>query len=100
MRKMAVWRLTPTHLASPHWHASTYTAEVIVRAKTEADARLLATARFGIGAAGCPPGATALDPWNVWFLVTCVRCTDPRYAESGPAEILSPRAAEGGRRSL
>ncbi len=59
-----IWRLKALNFSSPHWEASTYQGNVIVRAETEANARQLATEAFWIATEKIPGKEVAVNPWS------------------------------------
>ncbi len=89
---MRIWRLKPLSLRSPHWEASTYQGNVIVRAETEADARRLAARAFGIATERVPGRPVAIIPWDHPRLVAAAVLVDSKYDPDGDEEILSPLA--------
>ncbi len=61
---MAVWQLMPIDLLDPDWEASSYRGRVLVRARSEAAARVLAAKSFTPGhafSAGSRDEGTAMD---------------------------------------
>jgi len=84
-----IWRLTALRLSSPHWEASTYRGDVIVRAETEANARRLATQAFWI-ATDKPSLEVPANPWSHSWLVAAEVLEGPQYDPDGDEEILSP----------
>ena len=89
---MRIWRLKPLSLSSPHWKASTYLGNVIVRAETEADARRLATQAFWIATDKIPLQEVPANPWIHSWLVAAEVLEGSQYDPDGDEEILSPLA--------
>jgi hypothetical protein len=87
---MPVWKLKPVNLDSPHWRASIYKGEVIVRASDEHDARNQATLAFGICVKTTSRENTIINPWRQNNLVECFQINDAEYEEQGPSTILHP----------
>ncbi len=96
-----IWRLKALRLSSPHWEASTYQGNVIVRAETEADARHLATEAFWI-ATDKTSLEVPVNPWSYSWLVAAEVFEGSQFDPDGDEEILSPllmsRAGWSGRR--
>ena len=88
---MHIWKLEPTDIESEDWRTSTYKGPVIVRAKDEASARLLAVEAFGIAVRRKAGNDTPLMVWSQGELVTCIRLDDSEYKKEGPEEVLSPK---------
>ncbi len=84
-----IWRLKALRLSSPHWEASTYRGDVIVRAETEANARRLATQAFWIATDKTSLEVPA-NPWSHSWLVAAEVLEGPQYDPDGDEEILSP----------
>ncbi len=61
---MRIWRLKVLTPGSPHWKASTYQGDLIVRAETEVNARRLATQAFWIATEKIPGKEVAVNPWS------------------------------------
>ena len=89
---MAIWKLEPVNPNEHHWQESTYAGHVIVRARDEADARVLAADAFGI-VSEMVLGVEAMIPWNYDWLVTCERTGESDFDEEGPDTILGPEDA-------
>ena len=85
-----IWRLKALRLSSPHWEASTYLGDAIVRAETEADARRLAAKAFGIGAGNGPGREVAANPWYRPWLVAAEVLEGSQFDPDGEEEILYP----------
>ncbi len=88
---MRIWRLKALTLSSPHWKASTYQGNVIVRAESEANARRLAAKAFGIRARN-GLGREVANPWYRPWLVAAEVLEGSPYNPDGDEEILSPLA--------
>ena len=87
---MRIWRLKALNFSSPHWEASTYQGNVIVRAETEANARQLATQAFWIATEKIPGKEVAVNPWSHPRLVQAAVLAGSQYDPDGDEEILSP----------
>jgi len=83
-----IWRLKALRLSSPHWKASTYRGDVIVRAESEANARRLAAKTFGIGAENGLGREVAANPWNRPWLVATEVLKGSQFDPDGEEEIL------------
>ena len=88
--RVQIWRLKALRLSSPHWKASTYRGDVIVRAQSEANARRLAAKAFGIGAGTALGREVAANPWNRPWLVAAKVLEGSQYDPDGEEEILYP----------
>jgi hypothetical protein len=88
---MHIWKLEPTAAESEDWRTSIYKGPVIVRAKDETSARLLADRAFGIAVCIKPGNDTPLRAWSQDNLVTCRHLDDSAYEKEGPEEVLSPK---------
>ena len=84
-----IWRLKALRLSSPHWEASTYQGDVIVRAEAEANARRLAAKAFGIRARN-GLGRELANPWYRPWLVAAEVLEGSQYDPDGEEEILYP----------
>ncbi len=93
-----IWRLKVLRPSSPHWEASTYQGNVIVRAESEANARRLAAKAFGIGARN-GLGRKLANPWYRPWLVVAEVLEGSQYDPDGEEEILyrpvPPERGEG-----
>ncbi len=93
-----IWRLKALRLSSPHWEASTYRGDVIVRAESEANARRLPAKAFGIGARN-GLGREVANPWYRPWLVAAEVLEGSQFDPGGEEEILyrpvSPEPGEG-----
>ncbi len=91
---MPLWRLEPLDRDDPNWEASTFREVVIVRARDNRIARLLASRAFGIATEHRPGEAVKIVPWDYSGLVSCeqVQATDD-YAEEGDQEVVYPAEA-------
>ena len=93
-----IWRLKALRLSSPHWEASTYRGDVIVRAETEANARRLATQAFWI-ATDKPSLEVPANPWSHSWLVAAEVLEGSQFDPDGEEEILyrpvPPECGEG-----
>ena len=85
---MHIWQLKALKLSSPHWEASTYRGDVIVRADTEANARRLAAKAFGLGAGNGLGREVAANPWYRPWLVAAGVGAGSQYGRDGEEEIL------------
>ncbi len=96
---MRIWRLKALSLSSPHWKASTYRGDVIVRAESEANARRLAAKAFGIGAGTVLGREVAANPWYRPWLVAAEVLEGSQFDPDGEEEILyrplPPERGEG-----
>jgi len=82
-----IWRLKALRLSSPHWEASTYQGDVIVRAEAEANARRLAAKAFGIRARN-GLGRELANPWYRPWLVAAEVLEGSQFDPDGEEEIL------------
>jgi hypothetical protein len=93
-----IWRLKALRLSSPHWEASTYQGDVIVRAESEANARRLAAKAFGIRARN-GLGRELANPWYRPWLVAAEVLKGSQFDPDGEEEILyrpvPPERGEG-----
>ncbi len=87
---MRIWQLKALSLSSPHWKASTYQGDVIVRAETEVDARRLASQAFWIKTDKIPLQEVPANPWIHSWLVAAEVLERSQYDWRGGEEILSP----------
>ncbi len=85
---MRIWRLKALNFSSPHWEASTYQGNVIVRAETEANARQLATQAFWIATEKIPGKEVAVNPWSHPRLVQAAVLEGSQFDPDGEEEIL------------
>ncbi len=96
---MRIWRLKALRLSSPHWEASTYRGDVIVRAETEANARRLATQAFWITTDKIPLQEVPANPWIHSWLVAAEVLEGSQFDPDGEEEILyrpvPPECGEG-----
>ena len=83
---MQIYQLRPTVTDAREWNASTFKGPVLVRAESEADARKLAGARYGITSRS---GGSA-SPWTRGDLVQAAVMAQPRYPAQGRSMILEP----------
>lgn len=89
---MRIWKLVPSIADSEDWALSSYRGEVVVvRAKDEQEARILAAKRFGAAAPRKSGQSTRLNPWENSTLVSCEAIQAHDYQENGPSTILEPR---------
>ncbi len=85
---MPLWKLMPIDRLDPNWETSTHRGGVIVRARTERDARDVAAKAFGV-ATRFPPGrGIKVPPWTRSALVRAERIDDERYPADGDDEVL------------
>lgn len=87
---MAIWKLTPLNLTAPDWAMSTYNKDVIVRARTEEEARALAESAFLVARKITGQTPMCRPPWSEPSLVSCERLTASQYREDGKSAILFP----------
>ena len=87
---MRIWQLKALSLSSPHWKASTYQGDVIVRAETEVDARRLASQSFWIVTEKIPLQEVPANPWSHSWLVAAKVLEGSQYDPDGEEEILYP----------
>ncbi len=85
---MRIWRLKALSPSSPHWKASTYQGNVIVRAETEANARRLATQAFWIATDKIPLQGVPANPWIHSWLVAAEVLEGSQFDPDGEEEIL------------
>jgi hypothetical protein len=86
-----IWRLKALIPSSPHWKASTYQGDLIVRAETEADARRLASQAFWIKTDKIPIQEVPANPWIHSWLVAAEVLEWSQYEPDGQEEILYPQ---------
>lgn len=86
---MPVWRLVPIDLSDSNWQASSHRGFAVVRARTEQRAREVAEEAFAVKTR-FPPRRRATPPWLRGEFVRAEIVDDPRYAPSGPEEVLEP----------
>ena len=91
---MPLWHLLPIDIASDQWRASTYKGEVIVRARSEAEARSTATATFFRAYERVPGGAILFSPWGQPALVRCQRVEGLPYDNHGPTAVVYPLSGD------
>jgi len=87
---MRIWQLKALSLSSPHWKASTYQGNVIVRAETEVDARRLASQSFWIVTEKIPLQEVPANPWSHSWLVAAKVLEGSQYDPDGEEKILYP----------
>jgi len=85
---MRIWQLKALSLSSPHWKASTYQGDVIVRAETEVDARRLASQAFWIVTEKIPLQEVPANPWSHSWLVAAKVLEGSQFDPDGEEEIL------------
>jgi hypothetical protein len=91
-REVHIWQLKALSLSSPHWKASTYQGNVIVRAETEVDARRLASQSFWIVTEKIPLQEVPANPWSHSWLVAAKVLEGSQYDPDGDEKILYPPA--------
>jgi hypothetical protein len=91
---MPLWHLLPLDSAADHWRASTYKGAVIVRTRSEAEARSTATATFFRAYERVPGGTLLFSPWAQPALVRCQRVEGFPYDDHGPAAVVSPLSGD------
>ncbi len=87
---MNIFKLAPIDPNSPNWEASTHVGDVIIRAKSEDDARNLARSAFTIATQRNPGEDIKCCPWILITESHCEILQQSSYSEEGVAEILSP----------
>ncbi|MEQ9190479.1 MAG: hypothetical protein RLQ25_08235 [Alphaproteobacteria bacterium] len=87
---MAIWRLTPQEVDSPHWRTSTHKGPVVVRARSELDARFVATHAFVIAVPHVPGGDTPEMTWPSARYARCCKLEDALWLTDGPTAVLDP----------
>lgn len=87
---MAVWTLTPVDPDDPNWATSSHRGPVVVRARSEEEARAVAAQAFDIKTGFRPGQGVRFPPWTRAALVRAERVDDPRYEAEGPAAVLEP----------
>ena len=87
---MRIWRLKALIPSSPHWKASTYQGDLIVRAETEANARRLASQAFWIKTDKIPLQEVPANPWIHSWLVAAEVLKQSQYEPDGQEGILYP----------
>jgi hypothetical protein len=75
-------------MQSPLWKASSKHAELVVRAHTATEARMIAAHSFALAVDTVTPGA-AVSPWLDAGLVSCSREKGNRYAKIAKAGVVS-----------
>lgn len=91
---MPLWRLNPIDPSDPNWEASTFNAEVIVRAPDSRSARLLAARAFGIATEHRLGQAVKIVPWDYGGLVSCEQAeATEAYPEEGEQGVVYPAEA-------
>jgi hypothetical protein len=90
---VAIWKLTPNCLEHRDWRASRFNREVVVRAESEEEARVIATRVFRTAGTSPPGQEIPTDPWSKPILVSVVKLTNSGFPESGREEILDPEDA-------
>ena len=87
---MRIWRLKALCPGSPHWKASTYQGDLIVRAETQANARRLASQAFWIKTDKIPIQEVPANPWIHSWLVAAEVLKQSQYEPDGQEGILFP----------
>jgi hypothetical protein len=90
---MSIWKLEPVNLIDNCWRASTYAGEVVIRAESEIEARLLAARAFGKAVEVNASQPVAIVPWDVGNFVSARLLQSSEYDEVGPKAILGPPLA-------
>ena len=85
---MPIYRLEPIDTDDPNWSASSYAADVYVRAPDERTARRAAWFQFRQAVAN--PSERLLDPWTSPEFVAASIVTDSAWPADGPTDILHP----------
>lgn len=91
---MPLWKLEPVDLTDRNWDASTYKAELIVRAEDPGTAKRLAARAYGIATKHRVGELVKIVPWDHPGFVTSteVQPTD-NYVEDGERSIVYPPKA-------
>jgi len=90
----SLWELVPTAVDSSVWRFARYKGTVVVRARDEDHARVLASERFQTGPLPSEDGRGVVigNPWYSAMLVACNRLppNDARWPVEGPSEVVFP----------
>lgn len=83
---MQIYRLDPAFTDAPEWNSSAFKGPVLVRARSEAQARALASERYWIASGS----DGRLPTWARTDLVQAEVIRQPRYPAQGRSMILEP----------
>ena len=83
-----LWKLTPIDRLDPNWETSAHRGGVIVRARTEGDAREVAAKAFGLATRFPPSHGLRTPPWTRSTLVRAEPVRDERFPTEGDDEVL------------
>lgn len=90
---MQIWRLKPIGGSAGDWQGSTYRGEVFVRAKSEANAREIASKAFVTMSPVTSGKKITAAPWGQPALVSVMPTKDSGFAVEGIEELVSPAEA-------
>lgn len=88
--KVQIFRLFVIDSSAPNWRGSIYKDEVIVRAKNENSARMMAFRAFGKAMGRRPGEKVLMIPWMERNIVGCEIFRDKKYEIGGNEAVLSP----------
>lgn len=91
---MQLWRFEPIDLTDRNWAASTYKAEVVVRAENLRHAQLLAARAYGIATEHRFAETVRINPWDHdgFVRVAQVDAADDYSVDGDPAIVYPPEA--------
>ena len=92
---MYIWKLSVVDYMSPNWDLSTCKGDIIVRAGSETQARLIATRDFTVIDGRVLGGGSLHSPWENIEDTCCERLENSRYSTRGEPcvlEITQPAA--------
>lgn len=93
---MYIWKLSVVDYSSPNWQMSACKGDIIIRARNEKQARLMATKDFTIVTGRILGGGTGYSPWENNLDTRCERLDDSSYSTRGNPcvlEIMHPAVA-------
>ena len=85
---MYIWKLSVVDFTSPNWEMSTCKGNIIIRAASETQARLIATRDFTIVDRRILGGGSLHSPWENIHDTACERLEDSHYSRRGEAGVL------------
>lgn len=85
---MYIWKLSVLDFSSPNWDMSTCKGDIIIRAASEAQARLIATRDFTIVDRRILGGGSLHSPWENLHDTTCEILEDSPWSRRGEAGVL------------
>ena len=93
-RALELWELVPIDTGADVWRFSKYTGRVVVRARDEAHARVIASQRFQAPRLTSEDGVDVVigDPWHSGLLVVCrqLSASDSGWPVEGAPGVLFP----------